>query len=130
MVGVGLAREREALVEVAAVGDRDVDDQRLVEEPRARLEPDRPAARVAADQMATSDGVEVKLGLPKGKKPWQWLVRTQSADGWKTAIVPGDQELYMLKSADGAKPQEVIVSAVSRLGREGKSDRVEVRKRN
>ena len=78
----------------------------------------------------TGDGVEVKLGLRKDKQPWQWLVRTQTADGWKTAIVPGDQQLYVLKPDEYSKPEAVVVSAISRLGREGKPARAEIGKRN
>jgi uncharacterized lipoprotein YddW (UPF0748 family) len=74
------------------------------------------------------DGVEVTLSLPQGKNPWQWLLRAQTADGWKTMIVPGEEQRYTLKAADGAKPKTVIVSAVSRLGREGRPTRVEVGK--
>lgn len=84
--------------------------------------PGQPEAPV----LITGDGIQVKLALPKGKKPWQWLVRAQMTDGWKTVIVPGDEELYMLKNADNATPKAVIVSAVSRLGREGRPTRTEV----
>ena len=50
LIRIGLVGEVEALAEVAAVRDRDVRDQCIVAEPRARLEADRMAARVAADQ--------------------------------------------------------------------------------
>ncbi len=75
-------------------------------------------------------GVAVKMSLPRGKEPWQWVVRTQTADGWKTAIVPGGEAQYLLKTSDGAEPKVVIISAVSRLGREGRPTRVEIGNRD
>ena len=78
----------------------------------------------------TEGGVAVQMSLPRGKTPWQWLVRTQTADGWQTAIVPGGERQQVLKLADEAEPKAVIVSAVSRLGREGRPTRVEVSKRD
>ena len=77
-------------------------------------------AKPQISAMSTGDDVEIKLNLPKGEKPWQWLVRIQTTDGWKSEIVPGDKDLYVLKTADGAQPKAVIVSAISRLSREGK----------
>lgn len=73
----------------------------------------------------TDGGVAITMSLPKDKKPWQWVVRSQNADGWTTAIVPGDEYDYKLKTGSG-EPKAVVVSAVSRLGREGKPSRAEV----
>jgi hypothetical protein len=70
------------------------------------------------------------MSLPRGKLPWQWLVRTQTADGWKTSILPGGTSQHMLKFDADGMPRAVIVSAISRLGREGRPTRVEVEKRN
>jgi len=88
--------------------------------------PGKPKATV----LTSGDRVEVKLRLPRGIKPWQWVVRTQMVNGWKTAILPGDQQLYVLKIADGAKPKAMIISAISRLGCEGPTTRLEIHKRD
>jgi len=82
--------------------------------------------RPEASAQPADGGVAVTMSLPKGKQPWQWIVRAQTADGWKTAIVPGGERQYLLKTSDGAEPKVAIVSAVSRLGREGRPTRVEV----
>lgn len=74
-------------------------------------------------------GVAVELNLPRGKSPWQWLVQTQTADGWKSAVVPGDEKKYVVKLADGAEPKAVVVTGISRLGLEGKSAKAEIGKR-
>jgi uncharacterized lipoprotein YddW (UPF0748 family) len=75
-------------------------------------------------------GVSVEMNSPRGKPPWQWLVRAQTAQGWKSAIVPGGDNQFMIKLSDGSEPKSVVVSAVSRLGREGKPARAEISKRN
>lgn len=75
-------------------------------------------------------GVAVEMKLPRGKSPWQWLVQTQTADGWKSAIVPGGETNHVVKLADGAEPKAIVVTGVSRLGLEGKSARAEIGKPN
>jgi hypothetical protein len=52
----------------------------------------------------------------------------QTADGWKTVIVPGAEKRHTVPLADGKKAQAVVVSAVSRLSREGPAERAEVTK--
>jgi uncharacterized lipoprotein YddW (UPF0748 family) len=75
------------------------------------------------------DGVSVEMNLPRGRLPWQWLVRAQSADGWKSVIVPGGENQTVIKLSDGTEPKSAVVSAVSRLGREGKPARADISKR-
>jgi hypothetical protein len=70
------------------------------------------------------------MNSPRGKAPWQWLVRTQTAEGWKSVIVPGGDNQTAIKLSDGSEPKSVMVSAVSRLGREGKPARAQISKRN
>ncbi|HEX4412215.1 MAG TPA: family 10 glycosylhydrolase [Lacipirellulaceae bacterium] len=85
--------------------------------------PGKPEVNVASSAGAS----EVKMRLPGGEHPWQWLVRMKTSDGWRTAIVPGNQTAYELK---GTKPTSILVSAISRLGREGASTRSEIPKRD
>lgn len=66
-----------------------------------------------------SQGVALNLKSSDGKAPWLWVVRTRSGDKWTTEIVPGRETRKLLKAAGGAAPEEVAVSAVTRLGREG-----------
>ena len=72
------------------------------------------------------DGVIVRMKLQNGS-PWQWLVRAKVADGWKTAIVPGNEHQFLLKVPVDAVPKEVFVSAISRLSREGEATRSAVK---
>jgi hypothetical protein len=76
------------------------------------------------------EGVDVRMSLSSGKSPWQWLVRTSSDDGWKTTIIPGSEGRHVVKAASGSEPTAVVVSAVSRLGREGRQSRAVVGKRD
>jgi uncharacterized lipoprotein YddW (UPF0748 family) len=76
---------------------------------------------------AQKDGVAIEMSLPRSKRPWQWLVRAQMPSGWKTVIVPGSESNHVLKLEGGESAKAVVVSAVSRLGREGKSARAEVK---
>ena len=77
----------------------------------------------------TENGVTVRMSIPRGKEPWQWLVKAQTGDAWKTFIVPGGEKEHALTFENGAQPQAVVVSGVSRLGREGKATRAEVKER-
>ena len=63
-------------------------------------------------------GVAVSMKMPGGKEPWQWLVRVQTADGWKSTIVPGNKDEQLVALPDAAAAKTVMVTAVSRLGRE------------
>jgi uncharacterized lipoprotein YddW (UPF0748 family) len=76
----------------------------------------------------TDDGVAVEMSLKGGKPPWQWLVQAQTSGGWKAHIVAGDQKQHLLKLDKDAGPRAVIVTAISRLGREGRPTRAEIGK--
>ncbi len=80
-----------------------------------------------ASAKATKSEVDVAMSLPNGKSPWQWLVRTRTSAGWQDAIVPGDQAHYVIKTSNEV-PAEVVVSAISRLVREGQSSSAKVEK--
>ena len=73
-----------------------------------------------------SEGVALNLKAADGKPPWLWVVRWRSGDDWTTEIVPGRQTRMLLKTEGGVAPEEVAVSAVTRLGREGEVVRAEV----
>ena len=72
----------------------------------------------------TANGIVVDLLLPGGNHPWLWVIHVRTEASWQTTIVPGwqDQQEIPLgeKSAD-----EVIVSAISRIGREGPAGRAD-----
>jgi uncharacterized lipoprotein YddW (UPF0748 family) len=85
---------------------------------------DTPAKPVISAK-ETKSGVDVVMKLPNGKSPWQWLVRARTSGGWQNTIVPGDRAHHLLKTS-GDSAQEVTVSAISRLVREGQSSSVKV----
>ncbi|HVT28286.1 MAG TPA: family 10 glycosylhydrolase, partial [Lacipirellulaceae bacterium] len=75
--------------------------------------------RPAISARAVDGGVAVQMKMPRGKAPWQWLVRVRTNDGWRTDIAPGGKHQRIVALDGGAGAREVIVSGVSRLGREG-----------
>lgn len=77
----------------------------------------------------TDQAIAVEMKLPRDKSPWQWLVQVQTSDGWKYAIVPGQQTSYFLPLDAGSDVKAVTVSAVSRLGRLGRPARAEIKTR-
>jgi hypothetical protein len=74
-----------------------------------------------------SAGVAVELKAGRGAEPWVWVVRLPDGDKWTTEILPGREKRKVLSLDDGAKPREVFVSAVSRLGREGPVVQAEIK---
>lgn len=88
---------------------------------------DETPAKPEVSAALNSQGLAVQLKSDDGKSPWLWVVRTRSGDSWTTAIVPGGESKKLIKVADGAKPEEVVVSAVTRLGREGETVSAEVK---
>lgn len=87
-----------------------------------------PAPQVAARQ--TGLNVEVEMKLPgtvdatdSPMAPWQWLVRVQTNGAWLTSIVPGRETRHVIRLPEDAHPQQAVVSAVTRLSREGPSTR-------
>jgi uncharacterized lipoprotein YddW (UPF0748 family) len=77
---------------------------------------------------ARRDGskVTIEMKLSDRKAPWQWVVHVQTSDGWKTAIVPGHKIRHVVHLVDGADAKHVVVSAVTRLSREGPSARAAI----
>ncbi len=73
-----------------------------------------------------SQGVALNLKSGDGKPPWLWVVRARSGDQWTTEIVPGRETRKLLSAEGNAAPEEVAVSAVTRLGREGEVVTVKV----
>ncbi len=73
-------------------------------------------------------GVAVEMKMADGKPPWQWIVQVKTSDGWTTKIVPGTTHEKVISLPDGSAAKSVVVSAVSRLGREGESARTTVAK--
>jgi hypothetical protein len=95
--------------------------------------PERPEVEVRLDGRDVA--IEMKLpsagsGDPRTTTPWQWVVHVQVDGIWQTAIVPGRTNRHVVRLADGADAKQVVVSAVSRLSREGPSARVEIEERD
>jgi uncharacterized lipoprotein YddW (UPF0748 family) len=77
----------------------------------------------------TDAGVAMEMKVPSGKEPWQWLVRVSTTKGLKTFILPGAVSEQMVVVPADTDARSVTVSGISRLGREGKSTRAKVAKR-
>jgi len=65
----------------------------------------------------------ISLRSSNGNAPWLWVVRSRYGDDWHIDVVPGQEELHALASPDSESrrpvaPDEVVVSAVDRIGRE------------
>jgi hypothetical protein len=92
-----------------------------------------PRPEVEARPDGTSVAIEMKLpsagsGDPHttSNAPWQWIVHVQTESGWHTAIVPGRKTSHVVRLADVADAKQVVVSAVTRLSREGPSARIPI----
>jgi hypothetical protein len=75
-------------------------------------------------------GVAVEMKVPKGKEPWQWLVRVFTTKGWKTSILPGANSEQVVALAPAEDARSIVVSGISRLGKEGPSVRAKIAKRD
>jgi uncharacterized lipoprotein YddW (UPF0748 family) len=76
-------------------------------------------AKPEVSAQKNSQGVALNLKPGDGKPPWLWVVRTRRGDQWTTEIVPGREGRKLIVVEGEAAPEEVAVSAVTRLGREG-----------
>jgi uncharacterized lipoprotein YddW (UPF0748 family) len=72
-----------------------------------------------ATARTSNAGVTVDLKLLRGDKPWLWLVRVRTDEGWKMAIVPGDATEHFIAFPNGGEAKLVMVTGVSRTGTEG-----------
>jgi uncharacterized lipoprotein YddW (UPF0748 family) len=72
------------------------------------------------------DEVEIEMKLPDGNSPWQWLVRVERNAGWQTAIVPGRRSQHTVALPADARRTTVVVSAITRLSREGPSTHAQI----
>ena len=87
---------------------------------------DEAPAKPEVSAKKSGEGVALNLKSGDGKPPWLWVVRTRSGDAWTSEIVPGRETRKLLKASGNATPEEVAVSAVTRLGREGEVVKVKV----
>jgi uncharacterized lipoprotein YddW (UPF0748 family) len=78
----------------------------------------------------TDTGVAVEMKVPNGKEPWQWLVRVFTTKGWKTSVLPGAKSEQVITLANSEDARSIMVSGISRLGKEGQSTRAKVAKRD
>lgn len=74
-----------------------------------------------------NDGVQVEMKPSKGKNPWLWVIRVLDDGQWTTTIVPGVENRRVIELSEGATPESVAVSAVTRLGNEGEVATTKVR---
>jgi uncharacterized lipoprotein YddW (UPF0748 family) len=77
----------------------------------------------------SGSGISIEMKLPRDGEPWQWLVRVQTGDGWKTAIVPGHKSEHVVSLDNGDEAKAAVVSAVTRLGRVGRPARAKIESR-
>jgi uncharacterized lipoprotein YddW (UPF0748 family) len=74
---------------------------------------------IAARVDSATGGVSLRL-LPSGKEEiWRWIVRARAGGLWTTRLLPGWQRSHALTFDAGTPvPDEVLVSAVDRMGNE------------
>lgn len=83
--------------------------------------PDRPRVEVSAEE----GRLVMSMAPPPGNSPRWWVVRSRTGSEWIVDVVPGRQRQYVLAGSEKEpRPDEVAVSAVSRLGREGPPESV------
>jgi hypothetical protein len=70
--------------------------------------------------------VAIEMNLPDDKSPWQWLVRVKKNAVWQTAIVPGRENRHAVALPADARPTTIVVSAVTRLSREGPRAHIQI----
>ncbi len=87
-----------------------------------RVPPSAPTIIVRRDTIA--GGVVVTMKPFAKESVWLWVVRARTAGLWSTSVLPGWQRLHTLTRDDSAAvPELVTVSAVDRVGNEGKAAR-------
>ena len=93
------------------------------------IPPRRPT--VAARIDTVTGGLEVRM-LPAGKEAiWRWIVRVRASDAWTVRVLPGWQRAHALTfDAVTPYPDEIVVSAVDRLGNESRIARVKIPSRS
>ncbi len=89
------------------------------------IPPRRPTAAARMDTV--TGGLTVRM-LPSGKERiWRWIVRTRTNGTWATHVLPGWQRSHAVTFDDVApQPDEILVTAVDRLGNESRVVRVRV----
>jgi uncharacterized lipoprotein YddW (UPF0748 family) len=75
-----------------------------------------------------NDVALIDLKLPSGKSPWLWVIRERTGDHWDTMIVAGSKDQHKIQTSVNIT-DEVVVSAVSRTGREGPPAKVNLKGR-
>ena len=91
---------------------------------------DQSPARPAVEADQNGNELAVSMEMPRGKAPRQWLVRVETASGWKYHIVPGGEAQHTIQLGVGDEVKSVSVAGVSRLGRLGKAASVKIGGRN
>ncbi len=77
--------------------------------------PAPPAPRVAMGR--DQNGVRtVELTTASGDRPWLWVVRIRTAQGWQAQVIPGTAVAW--RAANNIDPLEIVVSTVNRIGEE------------
>jgi uncharacterized lipoprotein YddW (UPF0748 family) len=83
------------------------------------IPPLAPRATLRRDAATRALAVDFK---PVGQqKVWRWVVRYRVGPDWSTLLLPGMQRTHMFApSSANAPPDEVVISAVDRVGNESK----------
>lgn len=90
--------------------------------PTPWLELDSPAPPTLTIR-SLEDGGVVSMRPGDGEPPFRWAVWVRRGDSWEFDSYPGATESVSLGNAGGRRPDQVVISAVDRLGNE--SERVE-----
>ncbi len=60
---------------------------------------------------------------PAGAAPAWWLLRVRRGGAWSTDVLPGWTRTHGIAAGEGPAVEEVAVSAVDRVGTEGRAAR-------
>ena len=78
---------------------------------------DAPPARPQVSITKNSPNPSLRLNAQGTEPVWQWVIQWRRADAWKTAIVPGSRDTFVLPPSDASSPpRTIVVRAVDRTG--------------
>jgi uncharacterized lipoprotein YddW (UPF0748 family) len=84
--------------------------------------PATPQALAVPDHATGS--VAVRFSPGDGKRVSHWVVRERRAGHWETRILPGAERSYTAWNGDGGGVEELIVTAIDRVGNESAGARL------
>ncbi len=79
--------------------------------------PAKPIVAFGQDAAATTS--VFRWELPGGTAPGWWLVQMRYAAQWRSELIPGNQSTKTIAGGNGALPEVIAVTAMSRFGNTG-----------